>query len=113
MDMIQPLEFTNLLVEFEDLTTEGEGHWIDSKFYPCSDWEMKVILTPIVKPFPDGTIVRNVKYGNILHRLEGEWFSAKLNRPDQPWQSSGINETYMRLHPELYAVLYEPGVTEE
>lgn len=113
MDMIQPLEFTNPLVEFEDLTTEGEGHWIDSKFYPCSEWEMKVILTPIVKPFPDGTIVRNAKYGGILHKLDGEWFSALLNKPDQPWCVSTISDNYIRLRPEIYTVLYEPGVTEE
>lgn len=106
------LVFENPLVEFADVEEQGEGHWVDNKFYPSTEWDMKVILTSVVKSFPDGTLIKPVHNNYIYHKLEGLWYCSKLDRPDLAWKQIYIKDQYMRINPNLYTIYYEPGITE-
>lgn len=104
------LVFENPLVEFEEIEEQGEGHWVDNKFYPSEDWEMKVILTSVVKSFPDESLVLDKNDNSLFQKIAGKWFFIYLNQEDEEWTYfPNVTDRIVRENTsENYKVLHEP-----
>lgn len=104
--------------EFENPEVHtSSGQWVVSSspgkiedIFNADCWDLKIILTKKVKPFPDGTIIRatNVAEG-LYHKLQGHWFVFKLKSPDASGALSYLSDSFFRDNGEkCYEVLYEP-----
>jgi hypothetical protein len=101
-------EFTNPCIERIENELNQDGHWIDNEPFLDNEWEMKVILTRYVKPFPEGSLVLGTD-DELIQKFGDVWRYQYLCSQYDTWDTCDISDEEIRENKgNTYRVIYEP-----